>query len=155
MHINTFNLHLLTLVPDTSPLEPVSTRHAHLQQGFHFTCTCPRCIFPSSSDATLSLINTLQTHLNDWSASSLGSPSMADELLQIHRDEGLEGFMDVAYGFAALAYNAVGDVDMGRMYAGKAKEAILRKDGRWAPNLRIWNAVLEDAEGHWSFRRRL
>jgi hypothetical protein len=101
------------------------------------------------------LINTLQEHLNDWSATSTGSPAMAEELLQIHRDEGLEGFMDVAFGFAALAYNGVGDTQSATKYAALAKQVVLNKDGRWAPNLRIWNEMLENIEGHWSFGRRL
>jgi hypothetical protein len=79
---------------------------------------------------------------------------MAEQLLRIHRDQGLEGFMDVAYGFAALAWNAVGDVGKAVFYAEKAQEAILMKDGRWAPNLRIWREMLGDPEGHWSFGRR-
>lgn len=80
---------------------------------------------------------------------------MAEQLLQLHRDEGLEGFMDVAYGFAALAYGAVGyEVDAIK-YAEKAKEAILMKDGMWSANLRIWEDLLGNVKAHWSWRRRL
>jgi hypothetical protein len=139
---------------DTSPLDPTAQRQQHLQNGFHFTCTCPRCTDPES-DATLARIHALQAQLNDWSPESLGSPEMAEELLQLHRDEGLEGFMDVAYGFAALAYSAVGDERKALEYAEKAKEAILMKDGRWSANLRIWEEVLRGVSGHWSWRRRL
>jgi hypothetical protein len=143
------------MATDTSPLEPVSTRQHHLQSGFHFTCTCPRCTSPAESDITLSLIHSLQVHLNDWSDDSVGTPELAEQLLRLHRDEGLEGFMDLAYGFAALAYSAVGDEEMAIEYAGKAKEAILMKDGRWSGNLRIWEEVLEDVRGHWSWMRRV
>ena len=80
---------------------------------------------------------------------------MAEQLLQLHRDEGLEGFMDVAYGFAALAYNAVGDVKMTAHYAEKAREAILMKDGTWTVNLQLWNEVLKNPRKHWSYGRRL
>lgn len=75
--------------------------------------------------------------------------------MKLHRDEGLEGFMDVAYGFAALAYNAVGDSKKAVLFAEKAREAILMKDGKWAPNLRLWNEVLADPKEHWSHKRRL
>jgi hypothetical protein len=61
--------------------------------------------------------------------------------------------MDVPYGFAALAYNAVGDVETAVEYAGLAEEAVLMKDGEWAPNLRIWRDVVRRPEGHWSYRR--
>ncbi|KAH8727683.1 hypothetical protein GQ44DRAFT_94110 [Phaeosphaeriaceae sp. PMI808] len=137
----------------TSPLESLKTRQDHLE-SFHFTCTCPRCTDPTS-DTTLSYIASLQAQLNDWSPTSTGSPALAEQLLQVHRDEGLEGFLDIAYGFAALAYNAVGDEESAREYAEKAKEAVLLKDGKWSANLRIWEEMLGDVRQHWSWRRRL
>lgn len=73
----------------------------------------------------------------------------------MYRKEGLEGFLDVPYGFAALAYNAVGDTEKATMYAEKAKEAILLKDGKWSPNLGLWEEVLAGPERHWSFERRM
>jgi hypothetical protein len=145
--------YLLIHISDTSPLDPTPQRQAHLQSGFHFTCTCPRCT-DASSDTTLSHIRTLQAHLNDWSSNSLGSPALAEELLQAYRDQGLEGFMDVAYGFAALAYSAVGDEEGARGNAERAREAVLMKDGVWSANLRIWEEMLGNVRAHWSWRRR-
>jgi hypothetical protein len=75
-------------------------------------------------------------------------------LLQVYRDEGLEGFMDVTYGFAALAYSAVGDEEGARGYAERAREAVLMKDGVWSANLRIWEEMLGNVRAHWSWRRR-
>jgi hypothetical protein len=63
--------------------------------------------------------------------------------------------MDVAYGFAALAYSAAGDEARAVGFAEKAKEAILMKDGRGSTNLRIWEELLEDVKAHWSWRRRM
>ncbi|KAF1956303.1 hypothetical protein CC80DRAFT_413401, partial [Byssothecium circinans] len=97
----------------------------------------------------------LQASLNDWSSTTTGSPSVAEELLQMYRDEGLEGFMDIPYGFAALAYNAVGDTKKATIYAEKAQELILMKDGPWTPNLQIWRELLKDPRSHWSYKRRL
>ncbi|KAH6860622.1 hypothetical protein BKA58DRAFT_391850 [Alternaria rosae] len=138
----------------TSPIEPTPERQQHLQAGFHFTCTCPRCTSPSS-DATLSHIHSLQSQLNDWSPTSSASPAMAEGLLTIYRGEGLEGFMDVAYGFAALAHSAVGDAEKAVDFAKKAQEAILMKDGMWTENWKIWEELIGDVEAHWSWRRRL
>ncbi|KAF2704636.1 SET domain-containing protein [Pleomassaria siparia CBS 279.74] len=137
----------------TSPLEPTEMRQQHLQSGFHFTCTCPRCT-SKGTDATLSKMFAMQASLNDWSVTSDGTPKLAEELLQLYRQEGLEGFMDVPYGFAALAYNAVGNSKKAVTYAEKAEEAILMKDGVWSPNLRIWEEVMGNAKGHWSYKRR-
>lgn len=97
----------------------------------------------------------LQAQLNDWSPTSSGSPELAERLLQLCRDDGLEGFMDMAYGFAALAWNAAGDSDKAVSYAEKAQEAIMMKDGRWSQNLQIWEELLENPVVHWSYRRRI
>ncbi|KAJ5051295.1 hypothetical protein J3E74DRAFT_445268 [Bipolaris maydis] len=137
----------------TSPLEPTETRQHHLAQGFHFTCTCPRCSSPIT-DITLSIINDLQAQLNDWSDASLGSPQVAEELLILYREEGLEGFMDTPYGFAALAYSAVGDAEMAVRYAEMARAAVLMKDGKGARNLGIWEEMIRGVRKHWSWRRR-
>ncbi|KAF2680049.1 hypothetical protein K458DRAFT_312782, partial [Lentithecium fluviatile CBS 122367] len=98
-------------------------------------------------------IQDLQSSLNAWSGDLSSAPAATERLLQLYREEGLEGFMDIPYGFAALAYNAVGDTEMARKYAELAEEAVLMKDGEWAPNLRIWREVKGKPEGHWSYRR--
>ena len=76
-------------------------------------------------------------------------------MVQVYVDEGLEGFLDVPYGFAALACNAVGRAEEARAWAWKAGSAVLMKDGKIADALRIWDSLLSDAEGHWSYRWRL
>jgi hypothetical protein len=141
-------------IPDTSPLEPTANRQNHLQQGFHFTCTCHRCTNPDITDSALAQMNTLQAQLNDWAPSSLASPAMAEELLQMYQDEGLEGFLDIPYGFAALSYNAVGEVGEAKRYAQLAKESVLLKDGKSAGSLGLWRDIIEGAEKHWSYLRR-
>lgn len=80
---------------------------------------------------------------------------MAEQLLDLYRDKGLEGFMDTPYGFAALAYSAVGDEGMAVRYAEKAREAVLLKDGEWVESLGIWEEMIRDVRGHWSWNRRV
>ena len=138
----------------TSPLESMDIRQQHLEHGFHFRCTCPRCTDHEKTDATLQQIQNMQKALNDWSTSSTGSPKLAEKLLEVYRQEGLEGFMDVPYGFAALAFNAIGDVEKAEEFARSAEELILLKDGEWVPNLQIWKDLSSDPKGHWSFKRR-
>ena len=97
----------------------------------------------------------MQQSLNDWSISSTASPELAEELIAVYRKEGLEGFLDIPYGFAALAYNAVGDFRKAEEYADLAKQTILLKDGKWTPNMDIWTELLKAPKSHWSFRRRM
>ncbi|KAF2018542.1 SET domain-containing protein [Aaosphaeria arxii CBS 175.79] len=139
----------------TSPVDFTKVRQQNLQNGFHFTCTCSRCSDQARSDATLKQIQDLQERLNDWSASSTASPKTAEKLLQIYRQEGLEGFLTIPYGFAALAYNAVGDTKKAIKYANLAKELTLMKDGMWSANLGMYEDILKDARAHWSYNRRL
>jgi hypothetical protein len=143
------------LISYTSPLELTEVRQQHLQEGFHFKCACPRCTNPHISDDTLSKMLDMQNSLNDWSPPSLGSPALSEQLLSLYRQQGLQGFLDVPYGFAALAYNAVGESEKAAEYAEMAKESILMKDGAWSRNLGLWNELLEGPEKHWSYRRRL
>lgn len=139
----------------TSPLEKVAVRQERVAEGFHFECRCQRCVESERSDATLDRINELHAHLNDWSADSRASPEMAEEMVRLYVEEGLEGFLDVPFGFAALACNAVGRIEEARAWAAKARSAVLMKDGKGADALRIWDSLLGDTEGHWSYRRRL
>ncbi|KAH9870272.1 hypothetical protein IAQ61_005745 [Plenodomus lingam] len=159
----------------TSPFDSTADRQSHLS-SFGFTCSCARCTSdpsfsstthsssdrnsnsnpPPNSDPTLSLIHTLQSHLNDYTPSSPATPSMAEHLLRLHHEQGLEGFMDMAYGFAALTYSSFGEESKAREYAARAKRAIEMKDGVWSANWRVWEAVRrEGVKGHWSWRRRV
>lgn len=139
----------------TSPLEKTAVRQARVTEGFHFECKCARCVDGGRADEVLDRIKEMQGQLNDWSAGSRASPEMAEELVGLYVQEGLEGFLDVPFGFAALACNAVGRVEEAREWAQKARNAVLMKDGEGAVALGIWDALLRDAERHWSYRRRI
>lgn len=139
----------------TSPLENCAARKAKLQEGFHFECGCQRCRNREESDKLLDEINMIQAGLNDWSDASSATPQMAQRLVELYEAEGLQGFLDVPYGFMALAVNAVGESGEARAWAGRAREAVLGKDGKGADALRIWTQIIEGAEAHWSYRRRL
>ncbi|KAH6614806.1 hypothetical protein C7974DRAFT_379744 [Boeremia exigua] len=159
----THTVHVTRHVPEgaeitiayTSPLEKSAVRAERVAEGFHFACGCARCEDAERSDAVLARAAELQAQLNDWSGKSEATPAMAAELVRMYVDEGLEGFLDVPFGFAALAWNAVGQTGEARVWAAKAKRAVLRKDGEGAEALRIWDSLLADAEAHWSYKRRL
>lgn len=97
----------------------------------------------------------MQNDLNDWSTESAATPDMAERIIELYRSEGLDGFLDIPYGFAALAYNAIGDCKRAENYAKLAQEAILLKDGPWTRNMDIWTELLREPEKHWSYKRRL
>lgn len=97
----------------------------------------------------------MQSTLNNWSPTSTATPRLAEKLIELYRKEGLEGFLDVPYGFATLAYNAVGEIGRAVKYADLAIEAIEMKDEAWTRNMDIWREVRRDPRGHWSYMRRV
>jgi len=142
----------------SNPFHPTSARQQHLQDAFHFNCRCPRCTSGDTSDAILDEITALQQVLGDWETSSVGiaTPEKAERLVNLYKQDGLDGFLDAAYGYAALTYNAVGDAEQARQYAGLAAESVIMRYGRAAIDLGMWKEVEEWPEGHWSWmwRRR-
>lgn len=66
-----------------------------------------------------------------------------------------KGFLETPYGYASLAYNAIGDKRGARKFAALAKEAGVIKDGPRNINTALWGSMLERPEGHWSWRHRV
>jgi len=66
----------------------------------------------------------------------------------------LDGFLDVPYGHATLAYNAVGDVKNARVYARLARLAVELKDGVGVGDWNLWKRMEVAPKEHWSWRKR-
>jgi len=99
----------------SNPMEPHAIRQDNLLNTFHFHCSCSRCTNGVASDANLAEIIRIQTVLSDWSPESKARPRDAETLLKLYRTEGLEAFMDTAYGYVSLTYNAVGDAETAKL----------------------------------------
>ena len=91
---------------------PHSARRANLLNAFHFTCQCSRCLAGEKSDANLQEIIRIQQTLGNWDIESNAETKLVGKLLQLYEREGLQAFMDTAYGYAALTWNTVGDRKM-------------------------------------------
>jgi hypothetical protein len=98
-------------------------------------------------------IRQIENTLNEWS-SSTPAVKLATRMIQLHLDEGLEGFLDLPYGHLALAHNSVGDALLATEYAKAAIEAIQLKDGDWTSNLQMWEDLKANPRNHWSWRYR-
>jgi hypothetical protein len=101
--------------------------------------------------------------LGDWddhstAPASTSTPSIkqAENLIRQYLSLGLEGFLDYAYGHAALMYNSVGSVRGARKYAKLAAESARLKYGPESADVGVWRALEADVMGHWSWmvRRR-
>ncbi|OCT46790.1 hypothetical protein CLCR_01966 [Cladophialophora carrionii] len=139
------------------PLRLHADRQKHFQSIFQFTCTCPRCSRTvQESDKATQDIATLQWELSQGTAP--GSVKKAEQLVDLYRAEGLDGFLDTAYGYAALAYNSVGGTRGAMKYAKLAAEATRLKysvdEGVGVEKVREWEGMARDPMGHPSWRNR-
>jgi len=140
----------------TNPLDTYAQRQRYLRQSFGFECTCPRCRRRGAGDDALDEINALQASLGDWSAESKASVAQAERLVKLYQDQGLDGYLDPAYCYAALMYSSVGSVKGARKYVDLAVEAIelrLASDAN-QEDLRVWKEMRRDPSRHWSWKAR-
>jgi len=75
-------------------------------------------------------------------------------LIRFYEQEGLDAFFDLAYGHAALTYNAVGSIRGAKKYAQLAAETARLKYGPSAPELEVWSELISNPRGHSSWRWR-
>ncbi|OAP57253.1 hypothetical protein AYL99_07991 [Fonsecaea erecta] len=141
------------------PLRLHADRQQYLQSTFHFACTCARCTHTAdrtledADKATEDMI-ALQWALSQWTANSTASVKKAEMLVGLYRREGLDAFLDDAYGHAALTYNAAGSARGAKKYAKLAAEAVRLKYGPDAEAAREWERIMKDPTVHSSWRRR-
>ncbi|KAH8814965.1 hypothetical protein F5884DRAFT_158077 [Xylogone sp. PMI_703] len=141
--------------PYTSPFQSHASRNAHLQQAFHFTCSCPLCSSPEASDETLKQISSMQQTLGDWSPTSKATTKLADQLIGLYESLHLDAFMDTAYGYAALTYSAAGNVKKTKKFSELALEAVAMRLGKSAPDYALWEELRKKPEDHWSWKIRI
>jgi hypothetical protein len=152
------------------PLRLHADRQQYFENTFQFTCTCPRCspethrhhkqhkhrTVEDSDKATQDII-ALQWALAQWTSNSTASVKKAEMLIRLYKEEGLDAFLDDAYGHAALMYNSVGSARGAKKYAKLAAEASWLKYGFESVGLekmREWEGIARDPTRHGSWRRR-
>ncbi|OQV03011.1 SET domain-containing protein [Cladophialophora immunda] len=141
------------------PLRLHADRQQYLQSTFHFACTCARCTHTAArpledADKATEDMIALQWALSQWTANSTASVKKAEMLVALYRQEGLDAFLDDAYGHAALTYNAAGSARGAKKYAKLAAEAARLKYGPDAEAAREWDRIVKDPTVHSSWRRR-
>ncbi|EXJ55370.1 hypothetical protein A1O7_08297 [Cladophialophora yegresii CBS 114405] len=149
------------------PLRLHADRQQYFENTFQFTCSCPRCAPEShgshkhrtleDSDRATQDIIALQWALAQWTANSTASVKKAEMLIRLYKEEGLDAFLDDAYGHAALMYNSVGSARGAKKYAKLAAEASWLKYGFESvgqDKVREWEGIARDPTRHSSWRSR-
>lgn len=96
----------------------------------------------------------LTEELEDYTNESLATPEMADLLVSMYHQERLYGPIAEPYKFAAIEYNAVGDIWTAQKYARLAVEAGILYAGPWDKDVKSMELLLKDPEAHWSYMLR-
>lgn len=80
---------------------------------------------------------------------------LADLLVSLAREEtGLDAVLLHPYRVAALEWNAAGDMEKAVEYAKLAVSYGMRSFGPWDRGSEDMRELVEDPEGHWSWRLR-
>jgi hypothetical protein len=79
---------------------------------------------------------------------------MAEKLLYLYEEERVHAAKGTGHMFAALAYNAVGDVSRAKKHARLAVEAGMVSAGEKEADIREMAALRENPSGHWSYLAR-
>lgn len=137
-----------------TPYNPYNVRQEYLQEAFRFTCTCSRCQKGEATDQSLIEIHDLQQSLGNWAADSQASVKQAERLVKVYLEEELDGFLDYAYGHAALTYNSMGSQRGTVKYAQLAAEAAALRNGPQSSDVKTWTDLMSDPMAHSSWRRR-
>jgi hypothetical protein len=145
------------------PFQLAEHRRRWLKDAFGFECSCRRCSQTDKDDAMIGEIREIEALLGEWESEPGMVPwyeysDNAERLLELYERMGLHGFMNTAYGHAALAYNSVGESGRATMYARRALEAARLRHGKdnGSRAVTVWQEFLDGgAWKHWSFRKRV
>lgn len=134
--------------------QPFRDRQRAIEKELHFHCACSRCRAGASTDKALEQIRSAQQILDDWSSESLATPNDALNLIRQYKEEGFEAFLDVPYGYAALAYNAIGDPAKAGRYATLAADVLFSHGRIEDSGYAEWEELASNPEIHWSWLGR-
>lgn len=137
-------------------LHPFDARQKFLANQMGMTCRCSRCLDRSRSERRTKHI--AQIHglpLQEVRPGNILTVAQALRLIALYHEDGVDVFLDVAYGSAALAYNAIGRLEEARAYARQVLETL---DLKWEPQEEgtlKWRRFVSNPEQHWSWKLHL
>jgi hypothetical protein len=76
---------------------------------------------------------------------------MAEELLILYEEENIHAALGMGHMFAALTYNAVGDISRAKRHARLALQAGMVSNGSGGGDEEEMRSLREDPKGHWSW----
>ncbi|KAH8706869.1 hypothetical protein GQ44DRAFT_716270 [Phaeosphaeriaceae sp. PMI808] len=135
-------------------LQSFAQRQLTIGRINEFKCACSRCQKGNSTDAILKEIHELHQALDNWNQDAVATSTDAIRLIRLYKQEGLDAFIDNAYGLAALAYSGAGDAEGARKYAMLTIETLSREKNPSFPSSK-WQQLVDWPEAHWSWKWRI
>ncbi|KAI1360291.1 hypothetical protein F5Y08DRAFT_52590 [Xylaria arbuscula] len=139
------------------PILPKSERTKRLK-SWGFECSCERCSAnvtqTAESDENIAEVHRLWKQLDDYSALSRATPEMAERLISLYYQEGLESRIQEAHYRAAVEWIGHGEVEMASQHAKLCIEYGTLFKGPGRPFIEKMRQLLDSPthHPHWKFR---
>lgn len=135
-------------------------RQQYTKQNLGFECACSQCKasqFANLSDDRINEILLLEQYLENRQIAPAEPTAMAELLVSLYKQEGLDCFISKAYAIAAREWNGAGYEYQARSWAYQSVKTGLigGSVGLRQGDLEDMEALLDGARKHWSWRYRV
>ncbi|KAK2040786.1 hypothetical protein LZ31DRAFT_473737, partial [Colletotrichum somersetense] len=136
-------------------------RREHTKKNLGFVCACSHCKasgeFANLSDDRINEILLLEKHLENDQIAPAEPTAMAELLVGLYEQEGLDAYISKAYGIAAREWNGVGSEYQARLWAYKSVQAglIAGLGSGVKEYAEDSETLLDGSRLHWSWRYRV
>ncbi|KAF3807903.1 Histone-lysine N-methyltransferase SMYD3 [Colletotrichum gloeosporioides] len=143
------------------PIQTPRERQHYSTDALGFKCACSHCQAPSKfaelSDDRVNEIHLLQGYLETREIAPAEPTAMAELLVNLYKQEGLDSYLCKAYAIAAREWNGAGYEYQARSWAYQSVEAgLVAGSGTGMEEyVRDMESLLDGARKHWSWRYRL
>ncbi|KAI0534918.1 hypothetical protein GGR58DRAFT_29962 [Xylaria digitata] len=166
---NTFSQNVVA-VRDVQPgeelsvayIDPVLTRSERMRRlkSWGFECTCERCTANETqvaeSDENVLEMQRLWKELDNYSASSRATPAMAERLISLYNQEGLQSRIQEAHYRAAVEWIGIGEIEKASEHAMICVKYGTLFKGPGRPFIEKMKQLLDSptSHPHWMFRSK-
>ncbi|TDZ32388.1 SET domain-containing protein 5 [Colletotrichum spinosum] len=136
-------------------------RQEYIRENLGFECACKYCRagsdFIQLSDDRIREILLLESYLESREIAPAEPAAMAELLVSLYRQEGLDNYMSKAYALAAREWNGLGHEFQARSWAYESVKAGLTagSGSGMEDYVEDMDALLDGARRHWSWKYRI
>ncbi|KAE9569451.1 hypothetical protein CGMCC3_g14456 [Colletotrichum fructicola] len=142
------------------PIQTLRERQRYAKETLGFECACSHCQaapkFAELSDDRINEIHLLQGYLETREIAPAEPTAMANLLVNLYKQEGLDSYLCKAYAIAAREWNGAGYEYQARSWAYQSvKAGLVAGSGTGMEEYMMdMESLLDGARKHWSWRYR-